>query len=67
MTMPTLTMQINTMVEQLHEPEQALVLEIIKRFLPDDIATPEDLAAIALAREEFACGEYVTEEEINWK
>ncbi|MCL2357918.1 MAG: hypothetical protein FWC70_12335 [Defluviitaleaceae bacterium] len=64
--MQTLTMQINTMVEHLQEPEQTLVLEIVKRFLPDDVATPEDLAVIAEARDEYLRGESIKEEDIDW-
>ena len=64
--MPTVAIQISNMIEHLHEPEQILVLEIIKRFLPDDIATPEELAAIAAAREEYRRGETVREEDIDW-
>jgi len=65
--MPTLTMQINSMVSQLQEPEQNLLLEIIKRFLPDDVATQDDLAAIALARDEYIRGETMSDDDITWK
>jgi len=64
--MVALVEQINTMVEQLHEPEQVLVLEIVKRFLPDDVATPDDLIAIASAREEYRRGETVRHDDIDW-
>jgi hypothetical protein len=64
--MVALTSQINTMVEQLHEPEQKLLVEIIKRFLPDDVATPDDLIDIAAAREEYRRGETIGEDDINW-
>jgi hypothetical protein len=36
--MTSISNQITTMVEQLHEPEQILILEIVKRFLPVDIS-----------------------------
>ena len=64
--MATLAMQINSVVENLHEPDQALVLEIVKRFLPDDVATEDDLAAIAIARDEYRRGETISEEDIDW-
>ena len=64
--MAALVKQINTMVEQLHEPEQVLVLEIVKRFLPDDVAKPDDLIAIASAREEYRCDETVRHDDIDW-
>ena len=64
--METITAQINNMVTHLNASEQVLVLEIIKRFLPDDVATEEDLAAITAAREEYRRKETVSEEHINW-
>jgi len=54
------------MIDCLAEPEQLLMLEIIKRFVPDDIATPDDLEAIRIADEEFARGEFVRHEDIDW-
>ena len=42
------------------------IRKIIKRFLPDDVATTEDLAHIAKAREEYRQGEAISEEAINW-
>jgi len=64
--MATLAMQINNVVENLYEQDQALVLEIVKRFLPDDVATEDDLAAIAIARDEYRRGETISEEDIDW-
>ncbi|MDR1663322.1 MAG: hypothetical protein LBR83_00155 [Clostridiales bacterium] len=64
--MVALASQINTMVEQLQEPEQKLLVEIIKRVLPDDVATPDDLMDIASAREEYDRGETINEDDINW-
>ena len=64
--METVAVQISNMVTQLNEPEQLLVLEIVKRFLPDDVATEDDLAIIAAAREEYRLRETITLEDINW-
>ena len=36
-------------------------------FATHDIAKPEDLEAIRIADEEYARGEYVEEDAINWK
>ena len=55
---------INT-IDFLPETEQLLLLEIAKRFIVDDTATPDDLKAIRLAREEFARGETISHEDIN--
>lgn len=61
-----LTKEINYMVEQLPEAEQKLVLEIVKRFIPDDVATPEDIAAIQEAEEDARLGLLVRHEDIDW-
>lgn len=53
-------------IDILPETEQALLLEIARRFVPDDVATPDDLAAIAAARAEYASGASVPHEAINW-
>lgn len=53
-------------IDILPETEQALLLEIARRFVPDDVATPDDLAAVAEARAEYARGETVPHEAINW-
>ena len=64
--MAPVTQQISEIVDCLPEAEQLLVLEIVKRFLPDDIATPDDIAAIQAARAEYAHGETVTHDAIDW-
>lgn len=40
--------------------------EIVRRFLPDDIATPDDLEVIQAARAEYARGQTIPHESINW-
>jgi hypothetical protein len=52
---------------QLPESEKYLLLEIIKRFVPDDLATPDDLEAIQKARGELKRGETTGHNEINWR
>ena len=50
----------------LSEREQVLVFELIRTLAPDDIATPEDIAAHLTAMDEFARGEYTRHEDIDW-
>lgn len=38
----------------------------ISAALPDDTATPDDLADIQTAREEYARGETIPHDAINW-
>jgi len=46
---------------------QALVLELVKTMVsPDDVLTDGDIADIKKARAEFARGEFVRHEDINW-
>ena len=42
------------------------LLEIMKRLLPDDVATAEDIMDIALAREELTKGEAIDFNDIDW-
>ena len=64
--MPPIREQLVGVIDCLPETEQSLLLEIARRFLPDDVATPEDLEAIRLARAEYARGDTVPHSAINW-
>ena len=46
--------QLIEMIACIPEQEQILVFEIVKRFVPDDVATADDLQAIQAAHEEYA-------------
>ncbi len=54
--MSTTTKKLVDAVELLSEREQELIFELISRMLPDDVATPQDLADIAQVRAEYARG-----------
>ena len=54
------------MIDCMPEQEQALLFEIAKRFISDDIASADDLAAIKAAREDLANGETVSHDDIDW-
>ncbi len=58
--------QLVNMIDYLPEQEQILLLEIVKRFVPDDVATVDDLQAIEAARAEYANGETVGHNAVNW-
>ena len=62
----SLTAQINGMAEYLEDSEKMLVIEIMKRFIPDDVATPEDLQDIAIANRELAEGRTTSFNDVNW-
>lgn len=58
--------QLVEMIDCLPEQEQVLIFEIVKRFVPDDVATADDLRAIKEAHEEYTRGETVNHAAINW-
>lgn len=64
--MSPITEQLSNMIDYLAEPEQLLLLEIVKRFIPDDVATAEDIADIEIAKNEYAGGETVSHNDIDW-
>ena len=50
----------------LSKHEQYLVYELMVRLVPDDVATPEDIAAHNAAIEEYRRGEVFDYDEIDW-
>lgn len=50
----------------LPKQKQKLIYELIINLLPEDVATPDDLSAIAQAKTEYANGEAVKLEDIDW-
>lgn len=58
--------QLADVIDCLPEAEQTLLLEIARRFVRDDVATPDDLHAIQAARAEYAQGKAVPHSAINW-
>lgn len=58
--------QLAQVIDCLPETEQTLLLEIAIRFIPDNIATPDDLEAIQTARADYENGETISHDSINW-
>ena len=58
--------QLVGVIDCLPETEQSRLLEIARRFLPDDTASPDDLRDIQQARAEYDRGETIPHEAINW-
>lgn len=58
--------QLIEMIDVLPDQEQLLLFEIVKRFVSDDIATSSDLKDIQVARTEYANGETINHNDIDW-
>lgn len=58
--------KLDSMIDCLPDAELTLLLEIVQRFIPDDVATPDDLEAINTARKEYAAGQTIPHDAINW-
>lgn len=58
--------QLVGVIDCLPEAEQSLLLEIARRFLPDDVATPDDLNAVREARAEYTRGQTIPHGAIRW-
>lgn len=54
--MPPIKEQLMDVIDCLPKAEPLLLLEIARRFVPDDAASPDDLRAIQAARAEYARG-----------
>lgn len=65
--MSPLKKQLTDVIDCLQEQELQLLFEIAKRFVSDDVATPQDLKSIKAARKEYADGETVSHDSINWE
>lgn len=50
----------------LDERGQMLIIELMERLVPDDVATQHDLEMHAAALEEYKRGETVSHDAINW-
>jgi hypothetical protein len=59
-------LNVAQMYNQLSEREQSIIAELIYRLLPDDIATPDDLIAIAESQTDYDRGETVSHDDIDW-
>ena len=65
----TVKAQIVEMIDFIPDRELPIILEVIKRFVPndaDDFMTEDDLRAHRLAMQEYMRGETVPHDEIDW-
>lgn len=65
----TVKSQLLQLIDFVPEGELPIILEVVRRFVPadvDDIATEDDLRAHRAAMEEYAKGETISHDAINW-
>ena len=60
------TAEISNMIEMLEDGDRIFVIEMIKRLMRDDVATPNDILSHHIALEEYQRGETVSHDDINW-
>lgn len=61
--------QLVEMIGFVPEGELPILLEVVRRFVPasaDNVATPDDLEAHRIAMEEYAAGQTIPHDAINW-
>ena len=65
----TVKAQILAIVDLIPDAELPTILEVVKHFVPataEDMATAEDIEAHNAAMKEYATGETVPHDAINW-
>lgn len=56
--------QLHTLIELIPDEDKPTIFNVLSHFVPDDVASPEDLADIKQARDEYARGEFTKLEDI---
>ena len=58
--------QLHELIDIVDASELGVLFHLLMKFVPDDVATPDEEEAILLAEEELAQGETVSHSEIDW-
>ena len=58
--------QVLEMLKLVPDSDISILLEVVRRFVPDDIATPDDIAAHEEGMREYYAGELISHEDIDW-
>jgi len=57
---------LHHVIDIVEERELAPLYYLLCKFIPEDIASPEEEEAILSGREQIARGEYVRMEDVDW-
>jgi hypothetical protein len=63
----TIDQRIHELIDLIPDHSKPVILDIISHYIPDDVATPEDIRDIEEAREEYRRGEAVSMEDVMAK
>lgn len=53
-------------IDLVEDTQLDILYRVICQFIPEDIATPEEIHAIAVGRAEIANGDFVKYNDIDW-
>ncbi len=59
--------QLHDLIDAVDARELNVLYYVLMKFIPEDIALPDEIEAIRMGREDFAQGECVSIDEINWE
>jgi hypothetical protein len=63
----TIDQRIHELIDLIPDHSKPVILDIISHYIPDDVATPDDIRDIEEAREEYRRGEAVSMEDVMAK
>ena len=58
--------QVHELVDIINPSELNIIYHVLAKFIPEDIATPDEIEAIQIGRDEFLRGETVSHDDIDW-
>lgn len=58
--------RLHEMIDIVDAAEFEVIFQVLAKFITEDAATPDEIEAIRIGREEFQRGEYTRHEDIDW-
>ena len=58
--------QLHELIDIIDSKELNVLYHLLTKFVPEDAATPDEIEAIRIGREEFMRGETVSHDDIDW-
>ena len=57
---------IHNAIDLVEDTQLDILYKVICQFIPEDVATPDEIEAIIAGRAEIAGGDFVSYDEIDW-